>query len=248
MKGSDIPWGEISPDSKELLISLTPTKSIKIARQGDVLSIETGMDNNNIEYKRYIVGKDQTVFLEPALPELPIVVKPEDELSIIPGNKLEVLLDIPLLLAVTFGPQGKRTTIWEYPYTELSQSFFGNPDSGELCYSIVNSLSKTFKDYRPKDNTALCPLTIINKSNQILNFERMILRGPYLTLYFGADQIFTSPVTITFKGAEQTSQVVIKKRPPEESPAMKIASYPRKKEEKSVLKKSFFFLKTIYNG
>ena len=117
------------------------------------------------------------------------------------------------MIAVTFGPPGKRTTLWEYPFTPLSQSFFGNPDSGELCYSIVSSLSSKSINSESKHNMALCPLTIMNKSNQILNFERMILRGPFLTIYFGADNIFTSPVIISFKGADQTSQVVIKKKP-----------------------------------
>lgn len=248
MENFIIPWGEISPNRKEISISLNENNSIKILRDGELLSIDIRIENKNNEYKRYVVGKEQPVYLEPALPELPIVVKPIDELSIIPGNQLEVYLEIPLMIAVTFGPPGKRTTLWEYPFTPLSQSFFGNPDSGELCYSIVSSLSSKSLKSESKHNMALCPLVIMNKSNQILNFERMILRGPFLTIFFGADHIFTSPVTISFKGAEQTSQVVIKKKPQEEIPPMRIASYPRKKEEKSVLKKSFFFLKTLYNG
>lgn len=248
MEKFNIPWGEIPPERKKTFIPLTPDSSITILRKRGILSIEKNSEKSEPELKRFMVGIETMVYLEPALPELPIVIKPSGELSIIPGNKLEVELEVPLMMSVTFGNPGKRVTLWEYPFTPLSQSFFGNPDSGELCYSIVSSLSDDFLDSDSKYDIALCPLTITNKSDQILKFERMILRVPFLTVYFGVDHIFTSPVSISFKGSEQTSQVIIKKKPLNEIPPMRIASNPRKKEERSVLKKSFFFLKTLYNG
>lgn len=241
-----IPWGEISPDGPKIHIKLMKGKMISIQRTGDILFLDITTAKNEHESKRFIVGQDKTVYLEPALPELPMVIKPIDELSIVPGKKLEVFIEIPLLISIRFGIPGKGITLWETPVTELSQSFFGNPDSGELAYSIVSTLSKTVEQSELININAFCPIVITNKSEQMLNFERMILRVPFLTLYYGADYIYTSPVTISFKGSEQTSQVTIKKKPPEETPPMRIASFPRKKEEKSVLKKSFFFLKTLY--
>ncbi len=246
-----IPWGPLTTEQKETRILLPGERTVVIRRNEETLTIEaddTASAAEEIISRRFITGKQTELKLDPALPELPVVIKPTEELSILPGQRLETLLPIPLLLSVTTGSHSSRTTLWEESVIPLSQSFFGAPDSGELAYSLESSLVRREDALERSSDYAYCPLTIANRSDQILHFERMILRVPYLSLYYSSDGIYTSPVQISFKGSEQTSQVSIKKRPMEVDPPMKPAATPRTKEEKSVLKKSFFFLKTLYNG
>ncbi len=244
-----IPWGPLLPGREEIRILLPAERTVSFRREGETLVVETGSASDGEPLsRRFITGESTGLMLEPALPELPVVIIPTSELSILPGQKLETLLAIPLLLSVTTGTNASKKTLWEESIVSLSQSFFGAPDSGELAYSLESGLPLRRNALDRSPENAYCPLTIHNKSDQILHFERMILRAPWLSLYYGSDGIYTSPVQISFKGADQTSQVHIKKKPMETEPPMKPAAPPRTKEEKSVLKKSFFFLKTLYNG
>jgi len=248
MDQQNVPWGNIETAAEEIRIGLAGGQTVSINRDSKALTIVLINPDQSEDSSRFITGHEKNITLEPALPELPLIITPMEKLGILPNQKLDVFVEIPLLLSIFSGTQGNRLNLWETPFTPLSKSFFGSPDNGEIAYSLVTPLYSSVSLYTAPATSAYCPLSIFNRSAQVLDFQRMILRVPYLTLYQGADRIFASPVFVSFRGADQISQVKIRKKPLESDPPLKEMVPPRSIEEKSVLKKSFFFIKNLYNG
>jgi len=247
MDQQQIPWGIIGPSAQDIFITFPGGQTVTLSRDEKSLSIVTVHPDQSGDSFRFITGSESTR-LEPALPELPLIITPIEKLGILPGQKLDVFVEIPLQLNITSSSDGDRLSLWETPVIPLSRSFFGTPDNGEIAYSLVTPLYSSVSGYTESEFSAYCPLTIANKSSQVLDFQRMILRVPYLTLYQGRDRIYASPVTISFRGGDQVSQVHIHNKPHETVPPLREIAPPRSAEEKSVLKKSFFFIKNLYNG
>lgn len=246
MNQQRIPWGKISIDQEDFLLNLPCRQSLKIERKDDEVLITRERTDISNSF-RYITGKELDVFLEPGLPDLPMTLKPQNPLSILPGKKMEAIIEVPLVIKILYGSKIKKNLLIEIPIDELSRSFFGNPDSGEISYFLESQLFKSIDSYTKQDRSIYCPVTIINKSTQNLEFERMILRVPYLSIYFGQDSLFSSPVEIIFRGQDQISQIIYKKYSPKDK-VLELASTPRQVQDRSLLKKSFYFIKTLYMG
>ncbi len=241
-----IPWGKLVFQD-ETRITLPFSRELFIRRMGNETHLHLEKEGED-EVFRFITGQDASLYLEPGLPDLPMVIKPSISLAILPGKKLETLVEVPVIVKVMAGTEKKKDQLIEFPVKDLSRSFFGNPDSGEIAYFLESPLLNRVDEYEQIDSSVYCPMTISNRSDQNLDFDRMIFRVPYLSLYYGEKTLYSTPAVITFRGQDQISQVSFKKNPPQYEPDMKLASSPRISEEKGLLKRSFYFIKTLYNG
>ena len=242
-----IPWGKLVFPEDESRITLPFSRELCIRRIRNETHIKLEKERAR-EFFRFITGPEASLFLEPGLPDLPMVIKPSVSLAILPGKKLETLVEVPLIIKVMAGTEKKKDQLIEFPVRELSRSFFGNPDSGEIAYFLESPLLNRVEEYDQIDSSVYCPMTISNRSDQNLDFDRMIFRVPYLSLYYGEKNLYSNPAVITFRGQDQISQVTFRKNAPQLEPDMKLASAPRISEEKGLLKRSFYFIKTLYNG
>ncbi len=245
MMQNTIPWGMQDLNNQELILSLPSDEKLIIRRVENEISLT---HNSPAESKvsRFFTGKSNHLFLQPGLPDLPMTLKPADRVSILPGNRMEASIEVPLILSVLYGTQSQKELLTEIPLDYLSRSFFGTPDNGEISYFLESPMYRDPRQYEKQDRSVYCPITIINKSLQKLEFERMILRVPYLSLFFTGDILTSSPVEITFKGQDQISQIAYKKTGggKKQDPA----APPRQPADKNLLKRSFFFFKTLYTG
>ena len=242
-----IPWGVIGLTDGSLRLDLPLGRTLQIKREGDeTLIFRNGPEGEQVN--RYITGTGQSLFLEPGLPDLPMILKPAVSLSILPEKKMETLVEVPLLVKVLIGNMQKKELLLEFPLQSLSRSFFGNPDTGEIAYFLESPLYNRVEEYGKPGCSVYCPLTIFNRSDQNLDFERMIFRVPYLSLFYGEKHLYSSPVFVSFRGADQISQISYRKQAPSYEPNLAFASPPRKAEDKGLLKRSFYFIKTLYNG
>ncbi|MDA3956184.1 DUF432 domain-containing protein [Oceanispirochaeta sp.] len=246
MEDELIPWGKLTLQNSRKHIKLPYNQSFDIERNGNEIYVKrmiSGVSSSN----RFITGDDLSLYLEPGLPDLPMILKPVESLSILPGKKIDVYVEVPLVVRLLFGSQNNKSLLCESALCPLSKSFLGNMDNGEIAYFLESSLFRGIREYKKRDSSVYCLLSIRNKSSQNLVFERMILRVPYLSLYYSDDTILASPVNITFKGMDQLSQVVYRKSLPE-GEHIKPASPPRLIEDNSIIKKSFYYFKTLYTG
>ncbi len=247
MQTKVIPWGKIEHPDPELTILLPAERQLLVKHWKDRVAITLKTPKQEAEESLFLTGPQGHVFLEPALPDLPLLLKPSRRLSILPGQTMKAYVEVPVSVRLFFQTKHKKDFLAEIPARTLSKSYFGNMDNGKLAYSLESPLHDSVLSYGSPSYSVYCPLVIMNKSAQPLLFERMLLQVPYLSLYEGKQRIYGKTVHIRFQGADQISQVNIQKGPPETEEALKFAAPPRRKEDKGLIRKSFYYIKTLYN-
>lgn len=243
-----IPWGHINPAENDISISLgTDVNLVLKADEKELRLYQSDSESKHILH-RFVTGPGSKVFIDPGMPDLPVVIKPESELTIMPGKSLSAFVDVPVVMQLHWRTAKKRQLLKEYPFRDLSRSWFGDPDNGEIAYFLESPFYCDYREYEPGGCCVYCPVTIINKSIQPLKLERMILRLPYLSIYKGESLFFSGRTTITFRGQDKISQLSFSKHAPEINEELRLVSPPRQTEDNGVLSKSFYFIKTLYQG
>lgn len=248
---SDIPlisWGEVKFKTSVFKQKIDDEHSINIAKNEKEIHISYNSVNDEPVTNRFIVSQNHHVYLDAGLPELPMVIKPLVNISILPGQSLRTYIDVPLMLQISYGTAKQKMLLKEYPVQPLSRSWFGDPESGEIAYFLESSMDTGVHPCKEENPCIHCPVTIVNKSSQTLTLDRMIIRVPYLTIFSGKKGFYASRTKISYSGQDQISQIVIQKTPPEVDDKLTVYSQPRKAIDSGLFHKSFYFIKTLYNG
>ena len=147
-----------------------------------------------------------TLTLQPALADRPVVVRPYSAMTIPGRNRITLYVSTPLWLIVEFSPDVRK----ELPMQQLSETWMGSvTGQGELCYGSHTHarLDKQLLLKRPF--RALSPITIHNKNVESLTLERLSIPTPFLSLYEAVDQLITEPVTIAMDSEKHQGVVEI---------------------------------------
>src|SRR5690554_2402795 len=152
----------------------------------------------------YQTGRSNTLLVLPALPAKPLVFK-GPTINVVPGQKFTFYLKIPLLVQLYYSKELPANLMMELPVTRLSDTWFGDPFSGEPAYVLGDLFYIKPQQADPTPLEAVCPVTIFNNSPGVLNVERLILRVENMTLYNNAGKIVTSLLEIEYKGKEVIS-------------------------------------------
>lgn len=140
-----------------------------------------------------VSGKDRSIELVPRPPPRPIIARPELPLVVPPGESATVYVGIPIWLGVYDG----AIKLWEVPALRLSDTWFGTPTDGELCYSIRTRLRMKLEEVTPAAHRATCEVAIRNDHTEPLVLER--LRLPATSLAISVDEqgeLWTSLVKV----------------------------------------------------
>lgn len=191
---------------------------------------------------RYVsTGSDQ-LSLVPALPDLPVVVRPDAPIVLLPGRRGKFYFSIPVWLRLVSRSNGRDQTMHEEPIIGLSHIWFGDPSAGELCYSLDDPLVRDFSCLTEQSAAAICPLQVRNSSSEPLKFERICVHVEYLNLYQRDQSLWTNEVSVQFKGSDQVSQISISPRGPE---GTTLLTRQRQPANRNLLKKSFNLLRQV---
>lgn len=229
-------------------IHIAAQRNISNAGDNQSLRFETDPDNStkgNLELKRWVVGENsnEIVFL-PAMPDRPVVVRPEVPLKIPQGMKAVFFVSIPLWAQISVNNSHHFVVCLE-PSVILSNIWFGDTVSGELCYSLTSRARRRVidSDYRPY--IAICPVHIKNTTLGTLDIERFCIHVEHLAVYRGQKNLWTNDVDIAFHGEESISRVNYTQKAPEYEPAADILNKPRIPVNNSILKKSIGTFKLL---
>jgi len=153
--------------------------------------------------------------LFPALPNRPVVVRPEVPYTILPGERVQFYVGVPLWVNLL---SAKGVTVLEEPVIRLSSTWFGTPMDGELAYAMRTLAKRQVADLDFHPWRAVCPVRIKNQSKEKLSFERICLRVQYLDLYQDTRQgIWTNHSGVTVRGGENIwSRISYARSAPEE--------------------------------
>lgn len=217
------------PEEKESIAS-------EILKEGD----------ENISWNRFIIsGNERNIHLSPVTPGRAIVVKPESQLKIAAGAEALFYLLFPAKIKISVG--NKKTKITEISSQILSNTWFGEPHAGEMCFSLKTSARRTIEGLIPRPHQVVCPVHINNNSQSELNFTRLCIRTEYLSIYQGKDWLWSNKVFVTFRGDSHVSKIKYDHGKPDYEKPMELISPPRSKPSKDFSLKSFDTFK-IFTG
>jgi hypothetical protein len=202
-----------------------------------------GQEPEDSDWLRMVSARNESLELQPALPDRPLVIRPESPVSIFPGRFARFYVAVPVWYRFVSVLQNERTTVIDIPARVLSNTWFGDPANGELCYSLDAPLIRTDEPLGENPSIVTCGLVVRNGSEEKLNFERICVHVENLSVFEIQDRLWTNEIRVLFKGSDQISQITIHDRPPDRPGGAVKLSEPREPENKSILRRSFSFIR-----
>lgn len=192
-------------------------------------------------------GKSNSLIIVPAMPAKPLVFKGSG-LYVLSGQKITIFLKIPLAFQIYFSKTQPENLLKEITYKRLSDTWFGEPDSGEPAFALGNEFYHQIDDIKITDLEAICPVIIENNSPIILNLQRVIIRDENVTLYKNENKIVTSVVHVEYKGNDIASSVDYLYSKEYNGEKQEILAKPRNNSGKNLLNMNFHFIRNIYKS
>ena len=193
-------------------------------------------------------GTSHELIVVPAMPNKAVVFKNNKNIKISAGESAKLYFRIPLTMQFYFQEVKDENRLVEIPLQRLSDTWFGEIDSGEPAYSIGSYYDKSFSEVQATTWEAICSVEIINNTMGVLELQRLILRVEDFYLYLRNNQLLTSHVRIEFKGQEQAGSVNLSVWKDIHSEKPILIAKPRSSDTKNLLRRSFFFIKNIYQN
>jgi hypothetical protein len=150
---------------------------------------------------------------QPALPDRAVVVRPEMPFTILPGERIQFFVRIPLWVRLVAGNHAH--SVWaDLPTRILSKTWFGSPEAGEPAYALRTLAVRSVNGIARDPDRIICPVRLRNQSSDILRFSRLCLRVQHLSIYEGATSLWTTEAGVTYRGGDAWSRVAYGRGPP----------------------------------
>ena len=207
------------------------------------LHLAQNRDVDRLTWNRWVAGKEAVqVRLVPCMPDRAVVIRPRYPLNVPRGKEVLFFVSLPVWTRVLVG---ESEMLCELPTVVLNNTWFGDPITGELCYSLKTKVLRQIDMVEQSAHLAVCPVLIRNRAFVDLDFQRICIRVEYLSVYRGRTRLWTNLVEVQFHGEDLNSTIITGRGAPEfERTAEKLCD-ARLPTERSLLKKSFSFLKAL---
>ncbi len=200
---------------------------------------------DRLTWNRWVAGKEAAqVRLVPCLPDRAVVIRPRYPLNVPRGKEVLFFVSLPVWTRVLVGQAGAEM-LCELPTVVLNNTWFGDPITGELCYSLKTKVLRQIDMVEQHAHLAVCPVLIRNQAFVDLDFQRICIRVEYLSVYRGRNRLWTNLVEVQFHGEDLNSTIITGRGAPEFERTAEKLSDARLPTERSLLKKSFSFLKAL---
>ncbi|MCW8195958.1 DUF432 domain-containing protein [Proteobacteria bacterium 005FR1] len=168
-----------------------------------------------LTYTRYAFSRPPASFcLKPRLLDRPVVVRTNQAVNIPPDQKITFFISTPVCVSVELTD---GLVLQEVPVMRLSDTWFGpSTRVGELCYAARTQARNTRSEVPLRPHRAVTPVTIHNRSDQMMAIDKVSLPAPFLPVYGRPDgTLWTVPLTLEHLGLEALAKVTIGEHPPE---------------------------------
>ena len=217
----------------------------EIASSYDTSDLNSQDCPEDVAWTRFVTVANDGLFTQPALPDRPVVIRPQSPIVILPGRWGRFYFSVPLWVRFVSQPAGRSATMVEIPSQNLSSTWFGDMATGELCYAIDSRLLRRQPSMDANDAFGRCELEVRNGSRERLQFERISVHVEHMHLFETEDKFWTNQLRVVFKGADQVSQLTFLPHPPSVAGEARIVCQPRVALEKNILKRSFNLIREI---
>lgn len=162
---------------------------------------------------RYVFRRAPTQFcLKPRLLDRPLVVRTHQPVKIPPGESITFYISSPVVVVVDL--LNPATFLEELVTVRLSDTWFGpSTREGELCYAAKTHARNSREEVPLRAHRAITPVTIRNRSEQLLAIEKLSIPLPFLAVY-GLDDgsLWTDPVTLEHSHNEALAKLELGSR------------------------------------
>jgi hypothetical protein len=142
---------------------------------------------------------------------------------------------------------GKGAELSEIPTQILSNTWFGDPTTGELCYSLQSRGGRDIGHIPPSPHKAICPVLLVNSSAGKLDFQKLNIHVEHLKVFAGKIRLWTNEVSIRFFGEDQPGQVDFSSKAPQFEKPLTLLTEERVSVSQSILEKSIGILRRFKN-
>ena len=227
----------------EWLFSNSPSSDTASRRDWETTTVSPEELPPELDWLRLVGARNETLELVPVLPERPLVIRPESPISIFSGRYASFHIAVPIWFRFVAVRGKERIDVIDTPSRQLSNTWFGDPAGGELCYSLDSSMKRSRDQLAIDAATAVCSLVVRNGSEEKLDFERICVHVENLSVFQCGADLWTNEIKVLFKGSDQISQITIQKGPSELPDEPRLLTPPRVEPTRGVLKRSFSLIR-----
>ena len=206
----------------------------------DEMTAVLDADDPTLVTHRYSVrNTDERIALRPALPDRPVVARPEHPLSVLPRESVTLYLSTPLWARVELVESDR--SLHEVPSHRMSDTWFGpSTRTGELCYATRTTGRLRLDKVPVRLHRALTPLQVRNRASEALALERVQLPAPYLALYKSANNgLWTDAVTMIRREGETGADIRIAGGAPSDAGDAARVQAPRETSKQGLITSTF---------
>lgn len=196
-------------------------------------------ESDELEWSRWAIEQDyENIAFLPVFPDRSVVIAPEAPFRVTVKGKAKIYVRIPIWVRVDiFGKE--NISIQEIPTVSLSDTWFGSFTEGELCYWVSTRARRKIDPDSLRPYLAICPIEIINKSEEELFVEKLCLRVAGLFLFQQNDQLWSDKTKVSYRGSNNISQIEVTGRAPSEAKNARMVASPRDVHKRGVDAKTF---------
>ena len=190
-------------------------------------------------------GRSDIFYFAPALPSKPVVLRNNKSIKISPHHSIKFYLAVPLNIQFYYSQLDEEHFMTEFALKSLSDTWFGETDSGEPAFAIGNRSSLFSEKLEVQPYEILCPVKINNQSHHQLELERLLIRVENLAIYIKNGQLISNQLHIDFKGTDQVSNLHFSTDKTIHGENPQQVAKARGLTTKTILGKSFHFIKNF---
>ncbi len=201
----------------------------------------------DLEIARWLVkARDQArILLQPAMPDRPVAVRTLAPLTLLPGSSALFFISIPVWAEVYVGEStGERLV--SIPTVNLSNSWFGLPTDGEVCYALRSRARREVDGLEQNHYRAICPMTVKNEAKEPLLIQRLFLRTAPLSIYAGDTNLWTNGCTFRYQGEGKSIPIVYQNEAPAFDHAATLLRVAREVKQTGFFTRSFGSLREAF--
>jgi hypothetical protein len=198
---------------------------------------ESRPPEEDAKWRRWVTGETgRGLALRPAMPDRSVVVRPESPVSILPGKTTDFYIGVPLWIQLS--SVADDAMLAEIPSVKLSNTWFGEPVQGELCYAMRTGAYLAPADVPDRRNRAVCTIQVRNAAMETLSFERICLRCPHLKIFSVNGRFWANTTRLTHRGHNEWNRVAYAPGPPLDADSATLVADPRTEVGRGFLGKS----------
>lgn len=253
------PWGAHAiPRDESLAVELGPLL-LRVRRRADEIWLapapgdwsgtrrprDSASSADEEEWTRWPVpeGTDG-IRLAPVFPPRPVVVHPEHPFRLLPGTRARIFVRIPLWVRVETDDSDPKT-LTEVPTVVLSDTWWGSFTEGELGFWLPTTARRRVPREVFAPHLAVCPLRLVNQSDEELPVETIAFQVAHLTLFSDEGRFWGDESRVRYRGRDEESRIDMSGKPPGEAPGAVRVAAPREPPPRGLRAKSMARLRAL---